>query len=120
MPHRHNPLLYLSGTLSAVWVFVAFLNPDNNYVLFPFLIAGAVPVSYRLAWGGPVERPVAIAGALAGVATVALVSLLLGLSGKRHGPPILPVGGQGVGALLLAILGAAVGTVVAGIGAPRS
>lgn len=106
-------MTYLSGIFAGVWVLIAFLNPENDYLLFPILIAGAVPVSYRISLRGPVDLPTAVGGAIAGLFTVALTVGLLTFAGKLQGPGALPFGSSLVDVLVLGSIGAAVGVLIA-------
>lgn len=108
-----SPITYLSGVLAGLWVLVAFLNPENAYYLFPILIAGAVPVSYRVALRKPVDLGSAIGGAVAGLFTVALTAALLWYADRLQGPELLPMGGPFLDALALGLLGAVIGVIVA-------
>jgi len=107
-----SPITYLSGVLAGLWVLVASLNPENDYFLFPILIAGAVPISYRVSLRTPVDLPTAIGGAMAGLFTVALTVVLLAVVDKLQGPGAL-FGSPIVDALVLGSIGAAVGVVIA-------
>jgi hypothetical protein len=108
-----KPITYLSGVLAGIWVLVAFLNPENDYFLSPILIAGAAPISYRVAKHGPVDLGTAIGSALAGVFTVALTTFLLSYAGRLQGPGLLAIGGPVLEALALGLVGAVIGVIAA-------
>jgi hypothetical protein len=113
MESRRNPYIYVSGAFGAFWVLMAWLNPENTYFMFPLLVAGAVPVSYRLALGRPLPTPVALGAAVAGLINVILLATLLALFGKLEGPTFLGAGGVVVETIVWGVLGATLGSVAA-------
>lgn len=107
-----NRFVYLSGVFAGVWVVAAWLSPENNYFLFPVLIAASVPISYRLTFRKPLSHPVATGAAAAGLLNAILVALLLELSGKLQGDPLIPGTGLVLEAMVLGLVGAAAGALV--------
>lgn len=108
-----NPYIYVSGAFGAIWVFIAWSNPDNSYLMFPPLIAASVPVSYRLIAGRALPLGIAIGAAIAGLLNVFLLAALLAIAGKLHGPTMLPAGGTVVDTLVLGAVGATAGIFLA-------
>jgi hypothetical protein len=116
---RRNPYIYVSGAFGAIWVFMAWSTPDNNYFMFPMLIAAAVPVSYRLIAGRALPVGIAMGASIAGILNVFLLTAMLAIAGKLEGPTMLPVGGVVVDAILLGLIGAALGTLLASVNLSR-
>ncbi len=116
---RRNPYIYISGVLGAIWVLMAWSRPENNYFMFPILVAAAVPLSYRLIAGRALPIGIAMGAAIAGVFNVFLLAALLGIAGKLDGPTMLPAGGPVVDAIILGVIGGAAGTLLAGLNISR-
>ncbi len=109
---ERDPTIYTSGVVAAVWVVLAWLNPESTYHAAPVLAAGIFPVAQRLRHGR--LRPVQAAGAGAGgYLNVLIVTGLLAWLGKLQGPSLLPFGSAAVEALIFGAAGAVVGGLVA-------
>ena len=93
----------------------AWIRPEADYVAFPVLVAGAFPISYRLAMG-PLPRPLATGAAVAGAINTIVVALLLELAGILGGPDLIPNAAAVVQATVLGLAGATAGGVIAGLG----
>ena len=93
----------------------AWIRPEADYIAFPVLVAGAFPVSYRLALG-PLPRPLATGAAVAGAINTIVVALLLELAGILGGPDLIPRGTAVVQATLLGLTGAMAGGLIAALG----
>ena len=107
-PER-NPFVYLSGAFAAAWVVAAWLQPTSSFYLFPALIAGILPLSYRINGSRPLGPGAAMGAAVAGIINVVIVAVLLSVAGKLDGPRLVDVGPPVVEAMALAIVGAAIG-----------
>ncbi len=109
---ERDPTIYTSGVVAAVWVVLAWLNPESTYHLAPVLAAGIFPVAQRVRHGR--LRPAQAAGAGAGgYLNVLIVTGLLAWIDKLQGPSLLPFGGAAVEALVLGALGAVAGAALA-------
>ncbi len=97
----------MPGIIAAAWVVAAWFRPEADFVVFPVLVAASFPIGYRLALG-PLELPLAAAAAIAGVMTVVVIALLMGIAGILGGPLLVePVGPVGQASLLGACGGVA-------------
>jgi hypothetical protein len=105
----HNPFIYLSGLIAAGWAFAAWVRPGSNFILFPILIAAMLPLSYRLNRSRALSSGAALGAATAGFINVAVVAVLLGISGKLDGPPLVDGVGPIIEAMALGLLGGAAG-----------
>ena len=112
---RRNPYIYLSGAFGAIWVMMAWSWPENSYFMFPVLAAAAVPISYRLMAGHTLPLGISIGAAVAGLLNVILLSAILTIAGKLEGPTMLQAGGAMLDAILLGLMGAVAGTLLASI-----
>ncbi len=106
---RRNPYIYLSGAFGAAWVLGAWSQPENSYLMFPALVAAAVPLSYRLIAAGPLPKGLAIGAAIAGILNVFLLAAMLAIAGKLAGPNLLPAGSNVLDSVVLAAGGSAAG-----------
>jgi hypothetical protein len=109
----------VSGAFGAIWVFAAWARPENSYFMFPFFVAAAVPVSYRLAARRALPVGIAVGSSIAGLFNVFLIAALLAIGGKLEGPTILPFGGSVVEAIVVGFLGALVGIFLATVDVSR-
>jgi hypothetical protein len=109
MERRRSPFMAISGIFGAAWVLAAWLRPDANFVLFPLLLAGSLPVIYRLTVGGAIPWQIATAAAIAGLVNVVLLAAFLSIAGKLQGPPVIPMGGPVLDAIVWGMVGAAAG-----------
>jgi len=106
-----NPYIYISGIFAAVWVIATWFWPDNDFVMFPFLIAFSVPVAYRLS-DGPLSVPVAAGAAAAGTINTALIALVLNAFGRLADARLTPALGPVGQAIVLGLAGATIGALV--------
>ncbi len=109
---RRNPYVYISGVFAGAWVVAAWVRPDADYVVFPILVAGSFPVSYRLALG-PLPVPPAIGSAVAGAITAFVAALVMHITGVLAPATVLPAVGDVGQALTLGLLGGTLGAVLA-------
>lgn len=114
-----TPYMAISAIFGIAWVLAAWARPEVNYVLFPLLIAGSLPVIYRLAMGRPVAVSFAVAAAIAGAFNTVLIAAVLSISDSLRGPTLLDFGGPVLDAAIWAVLGAALGVVAASWAGPR-
>ena len=110
---RRNPYIYLSGVFGSVWVLIAWSQPENNYFMFPVLIAAAMPVSYRLIAGRALPKGLAIGASIAGLFNVFLLAAMLAIAGKLAGPSLLSADNNVIDSVVLAAGGAAIGAFLA-------
>jgi hypothetical protein len=94
-------------------VIAAWLRPESNFFLFPVLIAGVLPVSYRIHGSRSLSPGAALGAGTAGIINAVIVAVLLTLAGKLAGPRLVDVGGPMVEATLLALAGGLAGAGVA-------
>lgn len=106
-----NPYIFMSGIFSAAWVYASWAWPENDFVLFPFLIALSVPVAYRLS-DGPLPVPVATAAGAAGAINAVVVALILNIFGGLGQAQMMPALGPVGQAIVIGIGGATVGVLV--------
>ena len=116
---RRNPYIYVSGAFGAIWVLMAWSQPENNYFMFPVLVAAALPLSYRLIAGRGLPIGIAVGAAIAGLLNVFLLAALLAIAGKLDGPTMLPVGGAVADAVLLGLMGSVAGILLASVNSFR-
>lgn len=114
-----NPLVYSSGLFSGVWVFMAWIQPETNFFLFPVLIGASLPVSHRLIVGRPLNSPAAMAAAIAAMLNVAITSLLLYFVDRLNGQAVIDGLNILAEAFIMGGLGAAGGIVFAVLGGQR-
>ena len=109
---QRDVTIYASGVISAIWVFLAFLEPETHYFMAPLLAAMAFPVTMRVKNG---KQPLsgALGAGLGGMIPVLLVTGLLSVVGQLKGPPLFSWGGPASEALLFAALGGVLGALVA-------
>ena len=100
----------ISLGFALLWAVLAAVRPGTTFHLAPLLVAGLVPLVYRVQGGASRITAGRLAGV--GVALAAVVSVLLGAAGFLDGPSLLPFGG----AFVESLAGAAVGGLV-GLGA---
>lgn len=111
--------MLISAIFAVSWVLAAWARPEVNYVLFPLLIAGSLPVIYRLTLGHAVPTAFAAAGAIAGITNTIVLAAFLAITERLQGPTVLPFGGPVLDAAIWAVIGAALGVVVASWKGPR-
>ena len=116
---RRSPFIFISAIFGFAWVGAAWARPEVNYVLFPALIAGSLPVVYRLSMGRAVPTSFASAAGIAGIINAIVIAAFLAIAGKLQGPTVLPFGGHVLDAALWATIGAALGVVAASWKGPR-
>jgi hypothetical protein len=109
----------ISAIFGIAWVIAAWARPEVNYVLFPLLIAGSLPVIYRLGMRRPIAVSFAVAAAIAGAFNAVLLAAFLSISGSLLGPTLLGFGGPVLDAAIWAVAGAALGVVAASWAGPR-
>lgn len=83
----------LSGLLAALWVVLAWLNPDLTYHLAPILVAGSFPVGHRLRVNEPLSAVQAAATFVGAALNVGVAIGILAWADKLRGPSLLPIGG---------------------------
>jgi hypothetical protein len=105
--------MLISAVFGIAWLFAAWARPEVNYVLFPVLIAGSLPVVYRLTFGRAIQTPMASAAGIAGITNVVILAAFLAITDRLEGPTVLPFGGPVLDASLWAIIGAAIGVFAA-------
>jgi hypothetical protein len=110
---QKNYLTYASGILAVSWAALAWFNPENTYHLFPLVIAGALPVSYRAGGRPPLSWPAGLGAAVGGLINVALITILLTVRDKLEGPSLLSFGDAAVEAIIFAMVGGLAGAVFA-------
>jgi hypothetical protein len=108
-PRRFDITPYLSGLLAALWVVLAFLNPETTYHLAPVLVAGAYPVGLRRRANRRVRLGMAAAAAVGSLLVALVVTLALWLAGRLDGPTLLPFGDAAVESVVFALTGAVIG-----------
>ncbi len=105
--------MLISAIFGIAWVFAAWARPEVNYVLFPVLIAGSLPVVYRLTFGHAIPSQIAAAAGIAGITNVIILAAFLAITERLEGPTVLPFGGPVLDASLWAVIGAGVGVFLA-------
>ncbi|NNC73962.1 MAG: hypothetical protein HKN93_00485 [Acidimicrobiia bacterium] len=110
---KRNPLVYSSGLFSGAWVFMAWIQPETNFFLFPILIGAALPVSNRLIVGKPTTGNAAFAAGIASMINVAITALLLTLVDRLQGESVLGFVSLFGEAIILGLIGAIAGAVIA-------
>ncbi len=115
---ERDATVYTSGVVAAIWVVLAWVNPDNTYHLAPVLAAGIFPVAQRVRHGRLVALQAAGAAA-GGYLNVLIVTGLLAWLGKLEGPSLLPFGDAAVEALVFGAIGAVAGAALAYAPRPR-
>lgn len=108
-----NPLVYSSGLFSGAWVFVAWMQPETNFFLFPILIGAALPVSHRLVVGRPVTGAAAAAAGIAAMVNVTITALLLAIVDRLKGESVLGFVNLFGEAVILGLFGVVAGGAVA-------
>ena len=83
----------LSGLLAALWVVLAWLNPDLTYHLAPVLVAVSFPVGHRLRIKEPLNAVQAAATFVGAALNVGVATGILAWADKLRGPSLLPTGG---------------------------
>ena len=109
----------ISVIFGVAWILAAWARPEVNYVLFPFLIGGSLPVIYRLTLGRAVPTQFAAAAAIAGAINAILIAAFLAITDRLEGPTVLEFGGPVLDAAAWAIIGSAFGVVAASWKGPR-
>lgn len=97
----------------------AWLRPDADYIVFPVLVAGSFPISYRLSLG-PLPGALAAGAATGGAINTIVLALLLEVAGILGGPDLIPGIGAIMQATLLGAFGAIGGAWIATWGTRRS
>ena len=110
----------ISAIFGVAWVLAAWVRPEVNYVLFPVLIAGAVPVAYRLTVGRAISSGFASAAAIAGIINTVVLAAFLAITERLEGPTMLDFGGPVLDAAIWAVIGGAFGVFAASWKGPRS
>jgi len=105
--------MLISVIFGVAWILAAWARPDVNYILFPILTAGSLPVIYRLTLGRAVPTPFATAAAIAGITNVVLIAAFLAITDRLNGPTVLPFGGHVLDAAIWATIGAGAGVFAA-------
>lgn len=105
--------MLISAVFGIAWVFSAWARPEVNYVLFPILIAGSLPVVYRLTFGRAIPSQIATAAGIAGITNVVILAAFLAITDRLEGPTVLPFGGPVLDATVWAVIGAAFGIFLA-------
>lgn len=109
---RRDPTFYLSGLVAALWVALAWSNPETTYHAAPPLVAGVFPAAHR--WrAGALPPGAAVAAGFGGWINVLVVGVALRIADLLRGPSLLPFGDAFVEALLLGALGALGGAALA-------
>ena len=104
----------LSGLLAALWVVLAWLNPDLTYHLAPIFVAGAFPIGHRLRVKAPLNPVQALATFVGSALNVGIATGILAWADKLRGPSLLPTGGAVLEAVVFgAVTAAAAGVIVA-------
>lgn len=98
----------LSGLLAALWVVLAWLNPDLTYHLAPILVAGAFPIGHRLRIGQPMNPVQAFATFVGANLNVGVATGILAWADKLRGPSLLPTGGAVMEAFVFGAVAAGV------------
>ena len=114
---RRDPTIYASGIVAALWVLLAWLNPENTYHAAPPLIAGIFPVMHRLRLGRLGWRGAAAAG-FGGYLNLLLVTGLLWITDRLEGPALFGLEHAAVEGLILGVAGSVGGAVVAMLPTP--
>ncbi len=114
---ERDPTVYTSGVVAAVWVVLAWVNPESTYHLAAPLVAGIFPIAQRLRLGRLTWAQALGAGA-GGFVNVLLVTGLLSLLDKLQGPSLLPIGGAALEAVIFGLAGGIVGALGARIPTP--
>lgn len=109
---ERDPTVYTSGVVAAVWVALAWFNPDNTYHAAPLLAAGIFPVAQRLRHGR-LTAGQAVGAAAGGYLNVLVVTVLLTVVDKLEGPSLLPFGDAAVEALVFGAAGSLLGAAAA-------
>ncbi|MEE8332185.1 MAG: hypothetical protein V3R84_10490 [Acidimicrobiia bacterium] len=105
----------LSGLLAALWVVLAWLNPDLTYHLAPILVAGAFPIGHRARVSQPLNPVQAFATFVGASLNVGVATGILAWADKLRGPSLLPTGGAVMEAVIFGALAAAAMAVVAAL-----
>jgi hypothetical protein len=95
----------LSGLLAALWVVLAWLNPDVTYHMAPPLVAAAFPLGHRLRVRQPLNGVQAFATFVGSMLNVAVPTAILAWADKLAGPSLLPTGGAVLESVVFGVAG---------------
>ncbi len=109
---RRDPSIYASGIVAAIWVILAWVNPDNTYHAAPPLVAGIFPVMHRIRLGRLEPKGAAAAG-IGGYANLLLVTGVLWITVRLDGPALFGLDSPAIEALILGAAGSVAGALVA-------
>ena len=118
LTRQRDVTIYASGVISAIWVVLAFIDPETHYYMAPFLAALAFPLTMRVKAG---KQPgnAAIGAGLGGMIPVLIVTGLLSSVGRLKGPALFSWGGPASEALVFAAFGGVLGALIAYTPTPR-
>ena len=102
----------LSGLLAALWVILAWLNPEVTYHLAPPLVAGSFPFGHRLRVKRRLNGIQAFATFVGALFNVGIAIAILAVADKLQGPSLLPTGGAVLESLVFGLVGAAIAAIV--------
>ena len=102
----------LSGLLAALWVILAWLNPDITYHLAPLLVAGSFPAGHRLRVGKQLTPVQAFATFVGAIFNVGIAIGILTWADKLQGPSLLPTGGAVMESVVFGLVGATIAALV--------
>ena len=98
----------LSGLLAALWVVLAWINPDTTYHLAPVLVAASFPIGHRLRVGHHLNPVQAVATFVGAGLNVGVATGILAWADKLRGPSLLSSGGAVMEAVIFGAVAAAV------------
>ncbi|NQV07309.1 hypothetical protein HQ535_12235 [bacterium] len=111
-----RPAAYGAG-LTVLWLGLAWLNDGITYHLAPLLVSLVVPVG--VSFDRDAGRSHVLIGSAVGVGLVLAATGVLGALDRLGGPTIRPFDSVPIETILLAVGGAVVGFVLAGINLAR-
>ena len=101
----------LSGLLAAMWVILAWINPELTYHLAPPLVAGSFPIGHRLRVSQPLNGVQAFATFVGALVNFGIALGILTVADKLQGPSLLPTGGAVLESVVFGLAGAAIAAV---------
>lgn len=107
-----RPVIISTG-LALLWIVVALVRDGSTFHLAPALVAVVSPVVFAFDTEDEVSTRDAAFVAFAGLAVALVATLILTRADQLTGPSLLPFGGAVTESVVLAVVGAVAGFVIA-------